>query len=98
MIDNFGVMPPELRRISRDLGEVSSRMSEVLSSLQAHLGAEGAVWGNDAPGHKFANGPHGYLAQHNWVQGSVDAKAALLDHYSEALQNVANAVEQTDNV
>ena len=96
MAEQFGVTPPELRRVYGDLGEVSSRMTAVMSSLRAQLGAEGAGWGNDSLGHQFANGPSGYLAQRNWVQGSVDAKIILLDYYSEQLRNAAHSFEHSD--
>jgi uncharacterized protein YukE len=96
MADQFGVTPPELRSVSVDLGEVSSQMKQVMSALRAQLAAEGAAWGNDSLGHQFAGGLNGYLTQRNWVQGSVDAKTNLLDHYAEQLRNAANAFEHSD--
>jgi uncharacterized protein YukE len=96
MADQFGVTPPELRSVSGYLGEVSSRMSAVMSSLAAQLAAEGAAWGNDSLGQHFANGANGYLAQRNWVAGSVDAKTTLLDYYAEQLRNAANAFDHSD--
>ena len=93
MVDQFGVTPPELRSVSRDLAEMSARMTAMMSSLDAQLGAEGPAWGNDSLGQEFANG---YLVQRNWVQGSVDAKANLLDYYAEQLRNAANSFEHSD--
>jgi uncharacterized protein YukE len=94
--EQFGVTPPELHSVSGDLHGVSSRMKGVLSSLRAQLAGEGAAWGNDSIGHQFANGANGYLAQADWVEGSVDAKTNLLDYYSDQLRNAADTFEQSD--
>jgi hypothetical protein len=97
MADQFGVTPGELRTVSGDLVEVSSRMTAVMSSLAAQLAGEGVAWGDDSLGQQFAHGPNGYLAQRNWVAGSVDAKTNLLGYYAEQLRNAANSFEQSDN-
>lgn len=96
MADQFGVTPEELRRVSRNLHDVSSAMKAVMSSLRAQLAAEGPVWGTGEMGHQFADGPNGYLAQLGWVNGSVDAKTGLLDYYSDLLKHAADTFQQAD--
>ena len=96
MSESFEVTPDDLRATSRHLNDVSSRMREVLSSLRSKLGGEGAAWGDDQIGTQFASGDAGYLAQHDWVDGSVDAKTGLLDYYSRALKGAADSFEQDD--
>ena len=93
MADEFRVTPDELRRVSSDLHDVSSAMKAVMSTLRAQLAAEGPVWGGGDMGHQFADGPNGYLAQLDWVNGSVDAKTSLLDYYSDLLKQ---ATRQAD--
>jgi hypothetical protein len=96
MAESFGVTPAELRRTSRQLNDVSSRMKDVVSSLRERLAGEGAAWGDDRIGDQFANGEAGYVARLDWMCGSVDAKTGLLDYYSEALKYTADASEQND--
>ncbi|MEZ0363592.1 WXG100 family type VII secretion target [Mycobacterium sp. pUA109] len=93
MTEPLHVKPDDLRATSRDLADVSSRLKAVMSSLQGKLSGEGAAWGNDKIGDQFANGGNGYLAQVNWVQGSIDAKTDLLDSYAEGLKNTADTFE-----
>ncbi|MDF2824804.1 MAG: hypothetical protein K0R68_2212 [Mycobacterium sp.] len=79
---------------------MSSQMKGVLSRLAVNLAAEGSPWGDDDSGRKFRHGDsnNGYEEQREWVEGSVDAKAHLLDEYSEGLHTGANTLEQTDDV
>jgi hypothetical protein len=47
-------------------------------------------------GDQFARGSNGYLAHLDWVQGSVEAKAGLLDYYSGALSQAGDSFQQSD--
>lgn len=96
MSDPLGVTPAELRATSDHLADVSSRMKQVLSSLEGKLSGEGAAWGADKIGNEFANGGDGYLSQLDWVNGSIDAKTDLLDGYSDGLRTAADTLEQQD--
>lgn len=96
MADELGVGPDELRATSRNLNDVSVRMKNVLSTLQANLAAEGAAWGDDKMGDGYAKGGSGYLAQKDWVDGSVVVKTDLLDYYSDGLKGSADSFEQND--
>lgn len=96
MAQSLGVTADELRATSRHLHDVSSRMKDVLAALRENLGEAGAAWGDDEIGNLFAKGAAGYLAQLEWVGGSVDAKTALLDFYSEGLKGAADSFESHD--
>jgi uncharacterized protein YukE len=96
MIDPLGVTPPDLRATSQHLNDVSGKMKNVLTTLRAKLGGEGAAWGDDKIGDQFTKGDAGYLAQLDWVGGSVDAKTELLDYYSRELRGAADSFEQQD--
>lgn len=96
MADPLGVTPPDLRATSKHLNDVSTRMKEVLTTLRENLGGEGAAWGDDKIGDQYANGDAGYLAQQDWVDGSVEAKTGLLDYYSQGLKTAADSFEQQD--
>jgi uncharacterized protein YukE len=96
MTDPLGVTPDGVRATAKDLGDVSSRMHQVLSTLVSKLAAEGPAWGDDSMGHAFANGPNGYLAQVDYVKDSIDAKTGLLDDYSDGLKTAADTLEQLD--
>ncbi|OBK04575.1 hypothetical protein A5746_21230 [Mycolicibacterium conceptionense] len=96
MADELGVGPSDLRATSRNLNDVSVRMKNVLSNLQANLAAEGAAWGDDKMGDGYAKGSAGYLAQKDWVDGSVVIKTDLLDYYSNGLKVSADSFEQND--
>src|SRR5262249_28046667 len=96
MSEPLGVSPAELRATADHLADVSSRMKNALSSLDGKLSGEGAAWGDDSIGHGFANGAQGYLAQVDWVHGSIDAKTDLLDGYSDGLRTAANTLEEQD--
>jgi uncharacterized protein YukE len=96
MADEFGVTPSELRNTSADLNYVSSRVKAVMSSLEGSLSGEGDRWGNGNIGQQFADGSNGYLAQLNWVEGSVEAKTNLLDYYSGQLKQAADSFQQSD--
>jgi len=80
--------------MSGDLGEVSARMSAVMSAPAAQIAGEGAAWGNDSLGPPFAN-TDGFLAQRNWVAGSVHAKISLLNCYSAQLRNAADCLQDS---
>lgn len=96
MSDPLGVTPADLRATSQHLSEVSSSMKDVLSTLQENLAGEGAAWGDDKIGDQYANGESGYLAQQDWVDGSIDAKTGLLDYYSDGLKTAADSFQQQD--
>lgn len=96
MPEPFGVTPQDLRATSEHLHEVSGRMKEMLSALQEQLAAMGPEWGDDRIGDQFANGDAGYLAQLDWVDGSVATKTGVLDYYSKGLRGAANSLEQQD--
>lgn len=96
MSKQLGVTPDGLRATSDHLADVSSRMQGVLSRLQGNLAGEGAAWGDDKIGSEFADGGSGYLAQLDWVDGSIDAKTGLLDDYSEGLRTAADTLEAQD--
>jgi uncharacterized protein YukE len=96
----FGVQPSDLRATSQHLADVSTRMKAIMTRLSSNLAAEGSPWGDDDSGRKFRHGDNnnGYDAQREWVDGSVDAKAQLLEEYSEGLRTGADTLEQTDDV
>ncbi|MCV7168394.1 hypothetical protein H7I41_00510 [Mycobacterium manitobense] len=96
MSEPFEVTPAELRATSEHLHDVSDSMKKALSALRGRLAGEGAAWGDDKIGHQFAGGGGGYLAQLDWVQGSVNAKTGLLDYYSSGLKGAADSFEQAD--
>lgn len=96
MADELGVGPSDLRATSRNLNDVSVRMKNVLSTLQSNLKAEGAAWGDDKMGDGYAKGGGGYLAQKDWVDGSVSIKTELLDYYSDGLKGSADSFELND--
>jgi uncharacterized protein YukE len=99
-VAEFGVDPAGLRSTSRDLAEVSARLAGVLSRLSAELAAQGVPWGDDDSGRKFRHGDNdnGYDAQREWVDGSVAAKAQLLDEYAAGLRTGADTLEQADDL
>jgi hypothetical protein len=97
MTEPLGVSPTDLRVTAAYLAGVSSRMKEVLSSLDGMLNGEGEAWGHDKIGNQFANGGRGYRSQLNWVNGSIDAKTELLDYYAKGLRASADALEQQDS-
>lgn len=96
MSEPLGVTPPGLRSTAERLQAVADQMEGILSALGGQLAAEGPAWGLDDFGGNFADGEHGYLAQTEWVQGSVDAKVGLLKYYSEGLRRTANTLEKQD--
>jgi hypothetical protein len=97
MTEPLGVTPAHLRAASDYLADVSTRMKEVQSMLQAMLSGDGAAWGDDEIGNQFANGGQGYRSQSDWVDGSIDAKTGLLDYYSTSLRYTADTLEQQDD-
>lgn len=98
MAEPLGVTPPELRAASGHLHDVNSRIKQIQSSMRSKLEAEGSRWGDDRIGDQFAKGGSGYLAQLGWVNGSVDAKSGLLEHYEQRLKGTADSLEQQDQV
>jgi uncharacterized protein YukE len=96
MSDDLGVDPQDLRATAERLSDLSARMTQVMSSLNSKLAAEGAPWGDDSAGRAFADGAGGYLAQVDDVNGSVAAKTDLLDQYAKGLRQAADTFEQSD--
>ena len=96
MSEPLGLNPVDLRAASDYLADVSTRMKDVQSALQAMLRGEGEAWGHDKIGRQFAGGGQGYRSQADWVDGSIDAKTELLDYYSARLRRTADSLEQQD--
>jgi uncharacterized protein YukE len=96
MIMHLEVTPAQLRATADHLSDVSNRMWGVLNGLQGSRGAAGGAWGDDKIGEQFAGGGSGYVAQSTWVDGSIDAKTSLLNHYSRGLRMAADTMEQQD--
>src|SRR3954466_10846012 len=96
MSDPLGVSPDQLRRTADHLADTSAEMKKVVASLRERLAASGTAWGDDKMGKQFAEGPGGYLAQLDWVNGAIDAKTDLLDGYSDSMHTTANTLEQQD--
>jgi uncharacterized protein YukE len=94
--DPLKVNPDDLRTASGDLGDVSARFKQVLTSLTDDLAAVGTPWGDDQTGNQFANGDSGYLAQKDWVTDSINGKTQLLDNYSQNLSTAATDFQQND--
>jgi hypothetical protein len=94
--DPLAVTPDGLRAAGDHLGAVSANLKKALTSLNTNLDGEGTAWGDDKGGSGFADGSGGYVAQMNWVDGSVDAKTGLLDQYSETMRNTADTLEGQD--
>lgn len=91
MAEQFRLMANELRKVSGDLGDVSSRMNEVMSSLRAQLAGEGTPWG------KYGNGPNGVQAQIDHVETSVESLATNgIDHLAKFLRRFADIFETSD--
>ena len=97
MTKALGVPPSELRATARYLAGVSSRMKEVQTSLERTLRDEGEAWGHDEIGDAFANGSQGYLAQKNWVMGSMGAQSDFLDYCAQYLEYTADTFEHEDS-
>jgi uncharacterized protein YukE len=91
--EQFGVTPPELRGVSGDLGEVSSRIKEVMASLQAQLACEGAgiacaLTAGDAGS---------FHAQFDHVHTTVDpADTGVLDYWADSLGHAADVFQRSD--
>jgi len=96
MAEQLGVSPQDLRAAARHLDDLSNRKKKVRSSLQDALAAVGAAWGDDRIGDQFAKGPEGFVAQREWVFGSIDAKTDLLDHYAREFKRTADYLERQD--
>jgi hypothetical protein len=94
MVEQFGVMPPELRGVAGDLGEVSSRMKAVMASLRAQLAGEGAgiacaLTAGDA---------NSFHAQFDHVHTTVDpADTGVLDYWADHLGHAADVFQRSDH-
>ncbi|MCV7067871.1 hypothetical protein H7H51_23175 [Mycolicibacterium farcinogenes] len=97
MTEPLSVTPYELRATARYLAYISAEMKAVHSGLMDMLSSEGEAWGHDKIGKRFADGTKGYVAQRDWVDGSITAKTDLLDFYADGLRVTADALEQQDN-
>jgi uncharacterized protein YukE len=95
--EQLRVSPDGLRATAEHLETVSSRMKDVIAALNREVDVLGAPWGNDDRGRDFADGAEGFLAQKDWVDGSVGVKAKLLDDYAQALRTAADTLEQQDS-
>jgi uncharacterized protein YukE len=93
MTDPLQVTPDQMRATAMRLAEVSSELRQVLSSIRAMQAGFGAVWGDDKAGREFGEK---YLKQVDWVDGSLDVKAELLEFYAEGLHTAVNDFEQQD--
>ncbi|MGV0815343.1 hypothetical protein ABQF34_25605 [Mycolicibacterium boenickei] len=98
MTEPLSVTPYELRGTARYLTYISDEMKAVHTGLMDMLNGEGEVWGHDKIGKQFADGAKGYVAQRDWVDGSITAKTDLLDFYAYGLRLTADALEQQDSI
>jgi uncharacterized protein YukE len=89
MAGEFAVAPPGLRSVSGDLHDVSYQVSGLKSALRAQIGGAGgdAIAAGDA---------ESFWSQLDWVDGSLEAKADLLDYYANQLRQAANTFKLSD--
>jgi hypothetical protein len=95
MTDPLSADTAEVHATGANLADVSSRMKDVFTALNANLNAAGSAWGDDSIGTEFANGANGYLAQSGDVNAGIAAKTELLDHYSDAFKGFATEVDES---
>ena len=93
MAEEFGVIPPELRRRGEDLRDASSRVKAVMASLRTQIAGEGAGIGCAlAPGD--ANSFHAHC---DHVQETVHpADTSVLDYWGNYLIHAADAFQRSD--
>jgi hypothetical protein len=78
--EQFGVSPEQLDNVSDYLAENGSQVKGVESSLQGEGGGGCAI----SPGDMDS-----FWSQLDWVEGSLGAKAHLLDYYANYLKQAA---------
>jgi hypothetical protein len=102
MPEQFGVIPAELRAVSRRLADVGDRIREVKSQRQDTVAGVGsAPWGDDKIGREFANGENsgdGYVDRRAGLDESCDALADRCEVYAQLLKGVADSFEYHDQV
>jgi hypothetical protein len=93
MAEQFGVTPDELRSVSGDLHEVSSRVKQVIATLRGQIAGEGA-------GASCAIAPgdsNSFRDQYDHVEGSIDpADTSVLDYWADYLKRAADVFQQSD--
>jgi hypothetical protein len=102
MPEQFGVIPVELRAVSRRLADVGDRIREVQAQRQEMVAAEvSAPWGDDKIGTQFAAGDNagdGYVDRRADQDESCDALADRCEVYAQLLKDVADSFEYYDQV
>ena len=102
MSEQFGVIPAELRAVSRRLADVGDRIRDVRSQRQEMVAAEVSTpWGDDKIGREFANGDKGgdgYVDRRSGQDESCDALADRCEVYAQLLKDVADSFEYYDQV
>ncbi len=93
MAEQFKVTPDELRSVAGDLGEVSSRVKQVMASLRARIAGEGAGIACALT----AGDSNGFHSQCGHVQTTVDpADTGVLDYWANYLNYAAGVFQQSD--
>ena len=102
MPEQFGVIPAELRTVSRRLADVGDRIRVVRSQRQEMVAGVGsAPWGDDKIGREFEKGEKGedgYLARGAGQDVACDALADRCEVYAQKLKDVADSFEYYDQV
>ncbi len=97
--DKVEVYVESLHRVSRDADDAAQTLHDVLSALNqgvAHY--EGSsVWGDDDPGHEFADGPHGYRATAHSLRSTLAAYAKQWEQISKATAGAADETAKTES-
>jgi uncharacterized protein YukE len=83
----------EVIRTGDQVAAASKALSDMLTRLQSDLAALGAPWGDSKDGQTFYEGYH---PQEEWVLGSIDAKAQLLQAYADGFKSTAKDFKEAD--
>ena len=92
-MSGFDISPASLRHNSEELVKVVDQMAEALTRLESSLQGYGSPWGTGLIGSVIGEL---YQGIHDMAMASYEGNAEVMSEYAEALDGVADALQESE--
>ncbi|MFC8042852.1 hypothetical protein [Nocardia sp. NPDC057353] len=96
MSQSVEIDPDGVRRAARQFEEVAAATRILLETLEQACNSRGEPWGDDKPGHQFADGEKGYLANRDSCFTTLGGLIEVFEANAVNLADTAHAFEVAD--
>lgn len=96
MGDNVTAEVEQLRKISGQLHDQSTKFQALVDRLENIKSQYWGCWGSDSFGQNFENGQNGFSPSYDNLHANLTSKVALLQTYSDGLSQAAKNLQGSE--